>query len=562
MTVLLDREFPRTLATLGDGLAPGSRLEAWVFEGLDDRVKAEKALEARGIAATIQSAYKPLVHFFLDGIGAPAEVTIAPPDLPGGSARRFALEAYPLAGLLPETRVVFADPVAGPHYHVTLDGAEHRVFAPNRLRRDHLGAEVLAPCGWLRSFSPDGATLHDGPIETEVEAMFEAAMATLAAHDWPAAQPFFRTLLIDATLPYGEEELAYFDEVLSVPEALHEDLYFSILELMKRRAGEAPEGRSLQPGWIVPDIRQGAPALRITLTEAPPLAVQPGPAELEAADRPLTPGQIDAELAALGGERFVFPSTRGRDIAGTIIDGDSAPVVITAGQHANETSGIVGALRAAKRLHGRFALVPMENPDGHALHHHLRGPNPRHMHHAARYTALGDDLEARIVPPWHERAARLHALERTGAKLHLSLHGYPAHEWTRPFSGYLPRGFELWSIPKGFFLILRHAPGFAAQAEAFLRRLCAAIAADPDLRAFNREQLRVWDAHAGALETPIFDDIPCMISEGQSPGAAPFTLITEYPDETIYDGAFRLAHTTQTRTVLEAVALLRQGVLD
>ena len=35
----------------------------------------------------------------------------------------------------------------------------------------------------------------------------------------------------------------------------------------------------------------------------------------------------------------------------------------------------------------------------------------------------------------------------------------------------------------------------------------------------------------------------------------PVTLITEYPDETIYGDAFRLAHTTQMNTVLAAAAL-------
>ena len=35
----------------------------------------------------------------------------------------------------------------------------------------------------------------------------------------------------------------------------------------------------------------------------------------------------------------------------------------------------------------------------------------------------------------------------------------------------------------------------------------------------------------------------------------PVTLITEYPDETIYGDAFRLAHTTQMNTVLAAIDL-------
>lgn len=558
MTILLDQSFPRSLDHLADGVAPGSRLEAWVFEGVDDRSKAEAALRDRGIQATIHSAYKPLVNFFLDDFAAPRDVVIAPPDMPGAMAGRFRMETYPLAGLMPDSLFSFADPVPGSEYHVTLDGVTQRVFAPNRIRRDHLGQDVLAPCGWLKITAADGAVLRDAPLETETELMFAAVMIAVAEHQWPVQTPYFRTLLIEAALPYHEEELTYFDEVLSIPEALHEDLYFSVLELMQHRAGRMHGDRTVQPGQIIPEIREGAPHLRISLTDPPAMVVQAGPADLNSADRPLTPDQIATALAAFGGERFSFQSVQGRKIAGTIIDGSAAPVVISAGQHANETSGVVGALRAARELAGSFALIPMENPDGYALHHQLRAARPRHMHHAARYTALGDDLESRGNAPFHEREARMHALKRTGARLHISLHGYPAHEWTRPFTGYLPRGFESWSIPKGFFLILRHHPGLAGQAEAFLRKLCARIAADPAVREFNREQLRVWHAYAGAPPFPMFDDIACMISE-VSGQAATFTLITEYPDETIYDEAFRLAHTTQMRTVLAAVELFRAG---
>ena len=48
-----------------------------------------------------------------------------------------------------------------------------------------------------------------------------------------------------------------------------------------------------------------------------------------------------------------------------------------------------------------------------------------------------------------------------------------------------------------------------------------------------------------------------MISENPVQPTA-FHLITEYPDETIYDDAFRLAHTTQMRATLAAVALWRR----
>ena len=163
-------------------------------------------------------------------------------------------------------------------------------------------------------------------------------------------------------------------------------------------------------------------------------------------------------------------------------------------------------------------------------------------------------MEAREGAPLYEKAARLALIEETGARLHVNLHGYPSHEWTRPLSGYVPRGFELWTIPKGFFLILRHLPGHEAGTREFLEALTAHLAEDDALAAFNRVQLAAWAAHAGAVPFPVLNGIPCNIGESTRQ-TVPWQLITEYPDETIYGDAFRLAQRTQMRTALKAVAL-------
>ncbi len=113
----------------------------------------------------------------------------------------------------------------------------------------------------------------------------------------------------------------------------------------------------------------------------------------------LTPDRIAEEVDRLGGMRFdgcVEAGRAGR--SGTAVDGKDLGLVLSAGQHANETSGVVGVLRAAASLKARgvkFALFPQENPDGYALHRALRLHNPRHMHHAARFSALGDDIAYR-----------------------------------------------------------------------------------------------------------------------------------------------------------------------
>jgi hypothetical protein len=160
-----------------------------------------------------------------------------------------------------------------------------------------------------------------------------------------------------------------------------------------------------------------------------------------------------------------------------------------------------------------------------------------------------------------ERAARLEAFQRTGARLHINLHGYPAHEWTRPLTGYLPGGgYSPYALPRGFFLILRHHAGLEGQAHAFMQALTARLIGDPALAKLNEEQIAAYTAHLGPIPSPVYNGIICEIGENtrQIP---PFQLITEYPDETIYGNAFRLAHTTQFNTVLHAAELVLQGGL-
>ena len=174
------------------------------------------------------------------------------------------------------------------------------------------------------------------------------------------------------------------------------------------------------------------------------------------------------------------------------------------------------------------------------------------MLHAARYSALGDDIEYREQPPLYERAAREQALALSGAQLHVNLHGYPAHEWTRPLSGYLPHGFELWTIPKGFFLILRHHAGWQAETRALVEQVSASLAQVPGLADYNARQLALYQRHAGALPFEVIHGTACAVSQVDRPGA-PVTLITEFPDETVDGEAFRFAHTVQTEAALAAV---------
>lgn len=584
MSVLIqDHQIPSTLDALPARLQAlrATRAEVWLFEDAPRRRSAERALQALGLDVRVRSAYKPVLHFFLEEAGPLQALQHITVHAPADRLQRIKVDAYPLAGLLGEqTRLSFVEDA---EVAVSLDDQRRPLFLP-------LNAEG-SPIGWLRAWR-DSELLHDGPWQTDYEAVFEQVMGAVRAHRWPATEPFFEVLQIDIAMRGIERALDYGDEVISTAEALHEDLYFSILEHFHQLSGRAPGDRTLRPGQIVPNVvaGDGPTTLSVRLmTHRADAPVEVAAPALEQLGRPLHPDEVRAAFAPLLGERFACTSWQGRQVEGLHRAGSLPGVVISGGQHANESSGIVAVLRAGavlqQRADAHYALVPLENPDGATLHHLLCQSNPRHMQHAARYTALGDDLEVRQVverpqaddlrrPPPEgvnktrggpsfscelgEKAARQEAIARTQAGLHLSLHGYPAHEWTRPFSGYLPRGMPDWALPKGFFLILRQHPGHDGR--AFLEALTAGLAQDPALRALNERQHALWRAHWGELPFPVLNGIACLVNEDQR-SKVPFTLITEYPDETVYGEAFVLAHQTLTRTVLLATELYWQGLL-
>jgi len=570
MTVLLDRRFTRTLDDLvrewGGGDRRGVTLEAWLFEDEETRRGAERRLAEAGVTALVRSAYKPLVHAFLEEIDTAGltRVAVRYPVHESANPVRFRSEAYPLAAMLDGAEVTFEEGDADLTYKVRCeyeDGrvADHAVFAPNRLRANHLGQADLACAGWLRAANlPDGAPDRNEPLETEIEQVFHAAMLSLMTHDWPLREPYAETIAIDVTIAGIERPLGYGDEVMSTREALHEDLYFSALEWFRHQAGRTLDDRSLMPGQIVPHIRagEGDAHVRVALRAfaAPEDPARPCQ-DWETADAAPGLRQIEQDLAALPGDVFEALSREGRPVRGLYRSGARPAILVTSGQHANETSGPVGAFRAVRRLlakpESNIAFIPVENPDGYALHGRLCESNPRHMHHAARYTSLGNDLDHGVGERVYEIGARQKALELSGAQLHINLHGYPAHEWVRPFTGYLPRDFEDWALPKGFFLILRHHPAWAATARTLSDAITRGLTAVPGLAAFTRRQLELCRLHSGTASFEMINDVPCLLVAQES-HPTPLMLITEFPDETLYGEAYRFAHTVQMATVIAA----------
>lgn len=562
--ILFEKTFAPTLRTLADSLA-AQTVETWTFDDTATRRAAEAAFEARGIKARCRSAYKPLVVAFREEIDTDELVSarITWPRHPQAGARRFLLESYPLTAMLPDVAIEFvegAESDAMPSYLVELayrDGAKRKltVDAPNRVHEDYARNTALSPCGWM---VVDGEAKA---LDTDYEQLFHATMAALGNATW-GQEPFFQELRITASFPATDEDLGTGDEVLSLREALHEDFYFSALEFFGLLAGRPAGYRNLQPGQIVPDIRLGdSPSVRVELLAYDQSAGPDFTQDLETAGRALSPAQIRKELLKIDGEEFTARSVAGREITAIYRPGTDRGVIISAGQHANETTSPVGTLRAARQLALRpdahFTICPLENPDGYALHQRLIQTNPRHMHHAARYTALGDDLEYRTGEELYEQAIRREAEKRLPATLHLNFHGYPAHEWTRPLSGYVPRGFEVWTIPKGFFLVMRYLEGWDRAARALMEDVTARLNDVPGLRAFNEAQIALFERHAGETGFEILNGFPVLISQDER-HRLPMTLITEYPDETIYDDAFRAGHEAQMATVLAAYDALQK----
>ncbi|WP_459614705.1 M14 family metallopeptidase [Bordetella sp. 2513F-2] len=574
--LLLERTFERTLdawvRTYSDAAWRGCRLEGWLFEDRAARRQAEAALARAGVDARLRSAYKPLLHYFLEeaDLEGLVEVVVRHPVHPAAAPNRYTLEAYPLAALLQHAALHFEpggedllSPL--PCHHVSLryaDGRTHGavVQAPNRLEHGPEGA-VLAPAGWLRIHDAQGNPVRDDACRTEFEAVFECAMQAVRAHDWGRTEPYFERLVLRADIPAIEFALPVDEALVSTCEALHEDLYFSLLEHFQRLSGRAPGDRGLQPGQIVPDVRPhaGPARLRMATQRYPAAVVEPACAldcALEAVQAPLSPGEIAGQMAALGGEALQARSRQGRPVLGAYFAGPGPALLVSAGQHANETSGVVGALRAAHVLKAQgthFALIAAENPDGYALHRDYCAVHPRHMHHAARYSALGDDVAYRERAPRYEQQLRIDALARSAAQLHVNLHGYPAHEWTRPLTGYLPRHFEQWTLPRGFFLVMRHHAGWQARAERLVEAVTAQLAQLPGLLAFNARQQSLFEAHARERGFDTVNGIPVLVAQSDRE-LAPLALLTEFPDETVYGERFRYAHTVQCAAVLAAAA--------
>ncbi len=606
----MKRYFEKTLPSTFDSVLrilaplPGcDSIELWTFDSCARRQSLQHKLSAMlGLSRSkvqVHSAYKSLVFFFLERIATSqidrsCAITIYYPVVPAAlvpNPRRFLLECYPLHRLLRYAEVQFApravESLEQLYYQIEYTDIAgglrlESCFIPHALKTDHCGEQVLANAGYVRAHKAAELLLNQ-PLQTEQEALFETALRAVTDIPLPDEEPYFDQLILVLEAPFYDQPLAVDNEVISTAEALHEDIYFSLLEYFQQKRATSSGSRSLKPGQIVPRVvSRDTTRLLVDLLprdsyrvavhgiEARELSTPPMSCSLESADKWLHPQQIEAVLAAIearGGQRHTVHSRQGRSVAGVLVPADSqrhsaSSVLISAGQHANETSAMVGALRVAQTLQQQgdfhFFVSPLENPDGYALYREFCTVYPFHMHHAARYTAHGCDLE---LEENHEQSIRYKARDLVNAGLHINMHGYPAHEWTRPFTGYIPKYFDMWTIPKGFFLIMHYVSAQQQPAEAVLQGAIQALQGLPDLLALNQKQLETYGCYVGNLPFEVRDHIPVLPREYPD-GLFPLTLITEAPDETLHGREFQLLQQAQTTAVLGAVEAYRKFFAD
>ncbi|MGI8747770.1 MAG: M14 family zinc carboxypeptidase, partial [Deinococcus sp.] len=505
---------------------------------------------------------------------------------------RFLQELYPLAALL-EREGVRGEFLPGPQDRAAQDqavqhrGAQYgaalwrgeqevwrgRCLIPLHPRTSPDGREVRGPTGWLR-VRANGALLHDARIPTDGELFWDWYQAevlpeVLDLADSRPGLPVFRNLSVSVHVSEPDLGLDVLDERISMTEALTEEVYFGTLDALKRHTGTPSGNRSLMPGRIAPvavsTAGQGGWA-RVVLTpwdgvrfppeftadDAPhaPVVSEMAPRPLPV-DRPWKPAHLWAyarEQAGRYGLDWEVPafSVEGRPVPAVLRTGPSpvGGVIVTGGQHANETTGPVAAVHLIETLAASplpFAVLPLENPDGAHLHRALIQLNPEHMHHAARYTALGDDLESRLregEPRWESRA-RTWAAQEVGATLHLNLHGYPAHEWVRPYSGYAPFGFESWALPAGFMTIVWYHPDRAQDARALAEAIALRLLRERDVAEHAARACRASAAHVHQPHFQLIHGLPFLLAEHPN-ALCPLTVITEAPDETIYGEHFSM----------------------
>ena len=134
--------------------------------------------------------------------------------------------------------------------------------------------------------------------------------------------------------------------------------------------------------------------------------------------------------------------------------------------------------------------------------------NPRHMHHAARYTSLGNDLEYDKGNPTYEKGARMQALALSGAPAACQPSWLSGARMDAAFYRLSSARVRALDDSQGFFLIcaiIRRGPG---QARVLIEAVTMGLTAVPGLADFNRRQIEICSIHSGGAPYEIINQVP------------------------------------------------------
>ncbi|MBU2513923.1 hypothetical protein KJ966_21500 [bacterium] len=248
-------------------------------------------------------------------------------------------------------------------------------------------------------------------------------------------------------------------------------------------------------------------------------------------------------------------------------------ILFNSRHHANEVSATTATLNLADdlittemgkqwRKNFNILLIPMENMDGTAMLENLLPDCPDYMLHAARFNAVGAEFSGDYFkknPSFPEALAKTRMWQTWLPELVVDQHGVPDHEWNLPFSGYLPKRFEQFWIPRTFaYVILPYLttpdhPHYAF-AQIAVESLNMAMKEEEDIQALNRKLEKRYNLYARNPQPEIFPPsdgqpllaVPNLPRLNNTNAAILFPKITkseivvEVPDEVVTGQRFEL----------------------
>jgi hypothetical protein len=261
--------------------------------------------------------------------------------------------------------------------------------------------------------------------------------------------------------------------------------------------------------------------------------------------------------------------------------------------HANEISSTNAGLQLARLLvtnpsYQKFLkklnviITPMENPDGVTILEEMLQWTPTDKLHAGRYNKAGREYYAEYFNPatlFGEARVKPAIWQRWLPDFCTDNHGFPSHEWDQPFSGYAPRQFRDWWIPRSLFFVylpfLEEKTGTPRRAfsEYLKKQLTQAFRNHQSVKHWNRTFSERYWKYRGVwltehLKNPT--DIQCFALQKRFqstnfayrfPAVTMIDLITEVADETASGELLKTCIAAHLQCNLVLIKLLNSNAL-